>query len=130
MVIDSSAIIAILLGEAEAGPIIDALTDAEYVFVSAATIVEINVVQCLKNGEAGLDELDSLLAELRPDIIPVTARQARIAREAFRQYGRGRHPARLNFGDCFSYALAKDTGQPLLFKGNDFSRTDLEAVSY
>jgi len=78
----------------------------------------------------GARDLDLLLAKLRVDIAAVTASQADTARKAFRRYGRGRHPANLNFGDCFAYALAKDKSAPLLFKGNDFRQTDVMVASY
>jgi ribonuclease VapC len=83
-----------------------------------------------RRGDDGARDLDLLLAKLRVDIAVVTANQADIARKAFRRYGRGRHAANLNFGDCFAYALAKDTSAPLLFKGDDFGRTDVMVASY
>ena len=83
-----------------------------------------------RRGDDGARDLDLLLAKLRVDIVAVTASQADIARKAFRRYGRGRHPANLNFGDCFAYALAKDKSAPLLFKGNDFGQTDVMVASY
>lgn len=130
MVVDTSAIIAILFGEAEADRLIDVLSDADSLFISAATLVEIGIVQYAANGEPGIRELTALMSELVPVVVPVTSDQAHIAFQAFQRYGRGQHRARLNFGDCFSYALAKETGQPLLFKGNDFSLTDLETVAF
>lgn len=130
MVIDTSAIIAILLGEPEARRIAQALIQADRRLISAATLIETNVVIMSRGHAEGIHELDLLLARIHPEIAEVTQRQVSIARFAFQQFGRGRHQARLNFGDCFPYALAKDTGHPLLFKGNDFSLTDLEAVSY
>ena len=84
----------------------------------------------IRAGEEGLRDLDLLTAKLQIETVPVTPRQAEIARRAFRQYGKGIHPARLNFGDCFAYALSKETGEPLLFKGEDFGKTDIEAASY
>jgi ribonuclease VapC len=83
-----------------------------------------------RRGDDGARDLDLLLAKLRVDIAAVTASQADIARKAFRRYGRGRHPANLNFGDCFAYALAKDKSAPLLFKGNDFRQTDVMVASH
>lgn len=130
MVVDTSAIMAVLLGEDDADRIIDVLASTDQLFISVATAVEIDIVQFAKNGDQGLRELDLLMSEILPDIVPVTAHQARFASEAFQRYGRGQHPARLNFGDCFSYALAKETSLPLLFKGKDFSLTDLRAVPY
>ena len=83
----------------------------------------------VRRGDEAVRDLDLLLAKLKIEIIAVSAKQANIARKAFQRFGRGRHPARLNFGDCFAYALAKDSGAPLLFKGEDFSQTDI-AVAY
>jgi ribonuclease VapC len=130
MVVDTSAIMAVLLGEDDADRIIDVLASTDQLFISVATAVEIDIVQFAKNGDQGLRELDLLMSEILPDIVPVTAHRARIASEAFQRSGRGQHPTRLNFGDCFSYALAKETSLPLLFKGKDFSLTDLRAVPY
>jgi len=81
-----------------------------------------------RHGKVGQQALDELLGKAQVEMVSVTVEQAEIARCAFRQYGKGHHPAGLNFGDCFSYALAKFTGEPLLFKGNDFSQTDLKLV--
>ena len=81
-------------------------------------------------GDEGSRDLDLLLAKLRIQIAAFTPTQAEIARRAFREFGKGRHPAGLNFGDCIAYGLAKDTGEPLLFKGEDFSKTDIAVVSY
>jgi len=83
-----------------------------------------------RRGDDGARDVDLLLAKLRVEIVPFTARQAEIARKAFRRYGRGRHDAKLNFGDCFAYALAKDAAAPLLFKGDDFGQTDVMAAPY
>jgi ribonuclease VapC len=83
-----------------------------------------------RRGDDGARDLDLLLAKLKVDIAPVTAGQANIARKAFRRYGRGRHAANLNFGDCFAYALAKERSAPLVFKGDDFGRTDVMVVEY
>lgn len=130
MVIDTSAILAILFGEPEARRIALALTRADQRLISAATMIETNVVIISRGHSEGVRELDLLIANIQPEIATVTRKQVSIARFAFHQFGRGRHEARLNFGDCFSYALAKEIGQPLLFKGNDFSLTDLEPVFY
>lgn len=98
--------------------------------VSAATLLEAGIVILSRRGDIGAHALDLTISSLRFEIIPVTAAQVHIARRAFREYGKGRHRACLNLGDCFSYALARETGQPLLFKGNDFSLTDLEPMPY
>jgi ribonuclease VapC len=98
--------------------------------ISAANLVEIGIVMQVRRGDEGARDLDLLLAKLKIDIAAVTAGQAVIARKAFRHYGRGRHPANLNFGDCFAYALAKEKSAPLLFKGDDFGRTDVIVAPY
>ena len=93
--------------------------------LSAANLVEVGIVMQARRGDDGARDLDLLLAKLRVEIAAVTASQADIARKAFRRYGRGRHPANLNFGDCFADALAKDKSASLLFKGNDLGQTDV-----
>lgn len=125
MVIDTSAIIAILFREQERGSILDILGRNPVKRMSAATFVEIGVVLGRKRREDAEAPLERLLAGANIQIEPVTRAQARLAWEAFRTYGQGRHPAKLNFGDTFSYALAKATGEPLLFKGADFTQTDI-----
>jgi ribonuclease VapC len=98
--------------------------------MSAATLVETGLVIESRYGDAGGRELDVLIAKAGLSIEPVTTEQADVAREAWRRYGMGRHSAALNFGDCFSYALARTTGEPLLFKGDDFTQTDVSLVRY
>ena len=102
-----------------------ALASTSERMLSAANLVEVGIVMQARRGDDGARDVDLLLAKLRVEIVPFTARQAEIARKAFRRYGRGRHDAKLNFGDCFAYALAKDVSAPLLFKGDDFGRTDV-----
>ncbi len=126
IVLDTSAVIAILAQEPEAGSFALAIERASGCLISAATVVEPGLVVTVRYGEPGGVELDELLRGAEVETVPVTVAHAQLAREAFLRYGRGRHPARLNFGDCFSYALAKATGLPLLFKGDDFSQTDLQ----
>ncbi|WP_149540909.1 type II toxin-antitoxin system VapC family toxin [Siccirubricoccus phaeus] len=128
MILDTSVIMAILLDEPEAAAFTEAMTTAEQVGVSAATMVEIGMVAEGRAGPAVRDRLARLLAEARADVIPFTADQAALALEGWRRYGRGRHPAGLNLGDCFAYALARSRGEPLLFKGGDFARTDVKAA--
>lgn len=128
MVIDSSAIIAILSNEPEAESIAEAIAADPMRLMSAASLLEVAIVIEARYGEAGGDKFDQLLQTGQIKIEPVTVEQAEVARRAFRAYGKGRHPAALNFGDCFSYALAKVLGEPLLFKGDDFSKTDLKRV--
>lgn len=125
MVIDSSALLAILLDEPDASAHYYAIANSPVRLLSAATLVEASVVFMRRRTLGATDALDSVIANLRIEVISVDRQQALIAREAFRRFGKGRHPAGLNFGDCFSYALARQTGEPLLFKGNDFSKTDL-----
>ncbi len=130
MIIDSSAIMAILLQEPEAEQLARAMARDTTRLISAATWLEISIAVLLRVGEPGLHFLDLLIAKYAIEIMPMTQKQAEIARRAFKQYGKGIHPARLNFGDCIVYALAKDTDEPLLFKGEDFNKTDLITVAY
>jgi ribonuclease VapC len=127
MVIDTSAIIAILFGEPEARRFARAIDQDSLRLMSVVSVLEATMVVESELGEAGGRELDLLLHRAGIEVAGFLPEQLDVARHAFRTYGKGRHPAGLNFGDCFSYALAKFTGQPLLFKGNDFARTDIEA---
>lgn len=130
MVIDTSALIALLGMEPEAARLAAAIEADGTRLISAASILEAAVVIESRYGPDGGRELDLLLAKAGLSVEPVTAQQAEIAREAWRRFGKGRHPASLNFGDCFSYALARVTGEPLLFKGTDFPQTDVAVVAY
>ncbi|MFA5940727.1 MAG: type II toxin-antitoxin system VapC family toxin [Sinimarinibacterium sp.] len=130
MVIDTSAIVALLNLEPEAERIARAIESDAVRLVSAATVVEAGLVVESRYGAAGGRELDLLIAKGEMSVEPVTARQADLAREAWRRYGKGRHPAGLNMGDCFSYALARSSGEPLLFKGEDFTQTDVGVAAY
>jgi ribonuclease VapC len=130
MIIDTSALVAVLDQEPEAERIVRTLVSAPERMLSAANLVEVGIVMQARHGDDGARDLDLLLAKLRVEIAAVTASQAAIARKAFRRYGRGRHAANLNFGDCFAYALAEDKSAPLLFKGNDFGHTDVKRASY
>ena len=125
MVVDSSVLIAALLLEPDAEQLLNQLIDADELYLSAVSLVETAMVIEYKKGKLGADKLDELLAELTPTIVEFDQQQAALARMAWREYGKGRHPAKLNFGDCCSYALAKYLNQSLLFKGNDFSQTDI-----
>ncbi len=128
MVIDTSAVVAVLLEE-EGFERFDAALDADPVrLMSAATLVECTLVLEGRLGEEGRAALDAFVGELGIEIVPFDAAQAEAARKVFRRFGKGRHKAGLNFGDCFSYALAKVAGEPLLFKGEDFGRTDVAAA--
>jgi ribonuclease VapC len=130
MIVDASAIIAILRGEPAANDLTSALESADVRRISAATYVEAAVVTDSNRNTLLSNLLDSFLVRSLISIEPVTVEQARRAREAYRDFGKGRHRAGLNFGDCFAYALAKDKGEPLLFKGDDFRKTDVEVVEY
>ncbi len=125
MVIDPSAILAILLDEPEAEKMAQAIADGSPRLLSAAGLLEASIAIEGRRGEDGGRDLDLFIHRAGIEIVPVDAEQAQMARVAWRRYGKGRHPAGLNFGDCFSYALAKVTGSRLLFKGEDFRRTDL-----
>ncbi len=125
MVIDSSAIVAVLLEEPECESFIDAVLEAAVVRISAATFVEASMILESRRGAEGILLLDRWIEEAGIEIAAVDSVQARIVRQAFSDFGKGRHRAGLNFGDCFSYALAKRLGEPLLSKGNDFPYTDL-----
>ena len=126
MILDSSAVLAILLGEKGYEVFRDAIKKTPSCSVSAATFVEVSIVTESRTGDAGIRNRDVLFREARIAIQPVTEEHAHIASQAYSTYGKGRHPANLNFGDCFSYALAKATGEPLLFKGEDFRQTDIQ----
>lgn len=126
MVIDTSALVAILLGEAEAEPFAQAISGDSNRFISSFTALETAIVIEAKKGVHGGREFDLLLHHAGIEVVPMTAEHCEIARSAWKSYGKGRHPAGLNIGDCCSYALAKSTGEPLLFKGDDFSLTDIK----
>lgn len=128
MVLDTSAILAILLNEPEINTFSAAIERDPVRLLSAASLVEASLVVESRYGEAGRRDLDLLLQAAEIEIAPLDARQADMARHAFRTFGKGRHPAALNLGDCFSYALAQVSGEALLFKGNDFSKTDVRWV--
>jgi len=126
VIVDSSALVAILHDEPEAAACLRAIYAAGQCRVSAANFLETAIVIDAGRSPVASRRFDDLLREARIIIEPVTEAQARIAREAYRDYGRGSgHPARLNFGDCFAYALAREAGEPLLFKGDDFIHTDV-----
>jgi ribonuclease VapC len=125
-IVDTSAFIAILQNEPEAAAFATMADAAPECRISAANYLEAAIIIDGRRDPVASRRLDDLLAELRMFIEPVTEEQAHIARQAYRDYGRGSgHPARLSFGDCFAYALARATGEPLLFKGDDFRHTDI-----
>lgn len=129
MVIDSSALLSILLGEDDASRIAAAILAEPKRLISAVTLLETSIVIEARKGPAGGRELDMLLHSARIEVASMTLQQVDIAREAYRRYGKGRHPAKLNMGDCCSYALARHSGERLLFKGEDFSQSDIPVVA-
>lgn len=126
MIVDTSALVAIIRDEPDAPAFAHALAAAGGGSISAATLVEAAVVVDSGRDPVASRRFDDLLRLARVTVAPLTEHQAGVAREAYRDYGKGSgHPARLNLGDCFSYALARDTGEPLLYKGDDFAHTDI-----
>lgn len=125
MIVDTSAIIAIVRREPEGPAFFDQILEASRPAMSAATFVEASLVVEGRAGRQAGADLDRFFATAGIEIVAVTADTARLAREAWRVWGKGNHPARLNFGDCFSYALAQERSESLLFKGEDFARTDV-----
>lgn len=130
MVIDTSAILAIIYAEPEELIFIQLIDESKDCLLSSPSYVEASIVMGSKHGQQGVEKLNLLIEALFIIIMPFSAEQAQLASEAFLKFGKGRHPAKLNMGDCFSYALAKSTNQPLLFKGNDFIHTDIDKVNY
>jgi ribonuclease VapC len=126
MVLDTSAILAILQDEPERRRFNEAVEAAETRSLSTASFVECSMILESRYGADGVRDLDLFIAKAQVSLVPVDEEQADLARRAFRKYGKGRHPASLNFGDCFSYALARALDEPLLFKGNDFPQTDVK----
>jgi len=128
MIIDTSALLAIFLGEPERRRLLDAIIQAETRSISAANSLETGIVLEARRGESAGREFDLFLRQAKVDVLPVDAEQVEIARLAWRQYGKGRRPAALNFGDCFAYALAKISGEAVLAKGNNFAQTDIPTI--
>jgi ribonuclease VapC len=128
VVIDTSALLVLLGNEPGAARFREAIEADPTRLISAATVLESSLVVESRWGEAGGRELDLLLLKARAELVPFDHEQMELAREAWRRFGKGRHPAGLNFGDCFSYALARYSEEPLLFQGNDFTRTDIAAA--
>jgi ribonuclease VapC len=126
VIVDTSALLAILLDEKEADAFSDLLIKSDECLLSAVSFVEASIIAESKGGDGSVRQLDAFLRTAGISIEPMTEEHALAARQAYSDYGKGRHPAGLNLGDCFSYALAKVTGRPLLFKGNDFRKTDIE----
>jgi ribonuclease VapC len=128
MVIDTSVIVAILRSEPEATALERTIVTTPIRLVPATCVLETRMVLVSRRGEHALAEIDLWLARIEADIVPVDADLVNVATQAWLTYGKGRHPAALNFADCFSYALAKRADEPLLFIGKDFSQTDIEAA--
>jgi len=128
MIVDTSALLAVLFGEEDAETYARAISEADVCSISAANFVEVSIVVESQTGDAGSRQWDSFFRTAGITVEPVTWEQAHAARQVWSDFGKGRHPAGLNFGDCFSLALAQVSGEPLLFKGDDFRKTGIPAV--
>lgn len=128
MIIDTSAVLAILFDEEDAERYANAISKAEVCRMSAASFVEAAIVVEAQTDATGSRQFDAFVRQAEIVVEPVSEEQAHVARQAYTDFGKARHPAGLNFGDCFSYALAKVTGEPLLYKGDDFPKTDVEGA--
>ena len=128
MIVDTSAVLSILFNEPDARRNASAIMTAHPCRMSVANVLEAAIVLEGRAGNTAAHELDALLESAEIELVPVTVEHLEAARRAWRRFGKGNHPAALNFGDCFAYALARTTGEPLLFKGDDFSRTDVGRV--
>ena len=128
MIVDTSALMAIILGEPDAERVLARMTDVGELAVSAASRVEAAIVAEAKGGPEAAEDLQALLADLECPVLPFDEEQAVVAAQAWHRFGKGRHPAGLNLGDCYAYAAAKVSGRPLLFKGQDFAQTDVAAA--
>lgn len=125
MILDTSAVLAVVFGEPGFEQFVEAIAAAAVCRISTASFVEVSVIAESRMGDPGLRQCDAFFRDSQILLEPVTEPQALLARQCYSDYGKGRHPAGLNFGDCFSYGLAKALGEPLLFKGHDFRRTDI-----
>lgn len=130
MIVDSSALVAILLNEPEALRLTTVIAGSSVCRLPASCLLEVSMLILGRGNEDGIRDLDLYLAKSKMQISAFTESQALLARAAFDRYGKGRHPAKLNFGDCMSYAVAKETGEELLFKGTDFALTDIAVAAY
>jgi ribonuclease VapC len=130
MTIDTSALLAVLLGEPEADRIARSISSDPRRLASAFTVLETALVVEARKGEQGGRELDLLIHRIDLESVPMSASHVDVARDAWRRFGRGKHPANLNIGDCCAYALSRISGEPLLFKGEDFAMTDIARVEY
>jgi ribonuclease VapC len=127
MILDSSAVIAIVLEEADYATLLDKVAEADDIAIGAPTLLEIRVVLSKRPNSASARLLE-FLARINVRVVPFTSEHVDAALFAHARYGKGQHPAKLNFGDCMSYAVARISGQPLLYKGDDFAKTDIEAA--
>ena len=130
MIVDSSALIAILFGEPGYLDLVDRILEADRAGVGAPTLAETSLVFIGRRGGRNAQAVQGLIEELGVSVVPFGPAEWPIAAEAFRRFGRGRHPAALNYGDCFSYALSVERGEPLLFRGDDFAKTDVEVCPW
>ncbi|MDW9844132.1 PIN domain-containing protein [Sinorhizobium meliloti] len=128
MIVDTSALVAILYREPQAASFVNYIHDAETTRISVANYIELSMVVESQLGPDGMRQAEAFFRRAGIIVEPVTLEHGELARQAFLDFGKGRHKAGLNFGDCFAYALAKASGEPLLFKGNDFSQTDVLTV--
>lgn len=129
LVVDSSALLAILFEEEERSQALDTIFGAGIRLLSAFSLLETSIVATSRKGVAGKALLDALVRDSGLEVVALDRDQAEVARDAWIDFGKGRHPAALNIGDCCSYALARSSGFPLLYKGDDFARTDLEGIA-
>ena len=129
MVVDSSAVVAILRLEAKASRFSELMSRASNRRIASPNLLEVTMVMSGQFGEASIALVDAFIASAEIDVVPFTADHVAVARQAFLRYGKGRHPAGLNFGDCIAYATARLEAMPLLFKGDDFRLTDVEAAA-
>lgn len=130
MIIDSSALLAIVFQEPEEDVFVHAIRAADTRLMSAGNWLESNIAGFSRKGQDAVETLEWLKMRLQITVVPMTQTQADIARFAFMKFGKGNHAAKLNFGDCMAYALSKESGEPLLFKGDYFAKTDVTAVAY
>jgi ribonuclease VapC len=130
MIVDTSALLAILFEEPEGQYLDVTIVRKADCKMCSANLLEASTILQSRKGQDGVRDLDLLMARFKIKIVDFTESQALVAREAFRRYGKGRHPAQLNFGDCIAYAVAREAGEELLFKGADFSQTDIVAAAY
>jgi ribonuclease VapC len=128
MIVDSSAMLAIVLGEPDGHRFDVAILKSAAGRMAAPGLLETSMILQARKGAEGVRDLDLILYKFKMEIVPFTETHARLARIAFERYGKGRHPAQLNFGDCMAYAVAREMGEELLFKGTDFSQTDIAAA--